>query len=59
MEVKIPIPIDTALKERIIADMKEIIKNKNEAKKKAQSYSILDRKENLMGIRNKAKIGNL
>lgn len=59
MEVKIPIPTDEQLKNRIIADMKEIIKNKNEAKKRAQSYSILNKQENLMGIRNKAKIGNL
>lgn len=59
MEVKIPIPTDEQLKNSIITDMKEIIKNKNEAKKRAQSYSILNKQENLMGIRNKAKIGNL
>lgn len=59
MEVKIPIPIDDKLKMKIIDDMKMIIENKNEAKKRAQSYSILNKQENLMGIRNKAKIGNL
>ncbi len=59
MDVKIPIPTDETLKAKIIEDMKEIIKNKNEAKKRAQSYSIHNRQENLMGIRNKAKIGNL
>jgi type I restriction enzyme M protein len=59
MEVKIPIPIDEKLKKTIIDDMKEIIKNKNEAKQKAQSYIVLNKRENLMGIRNKAKIGNL
>lgn len=59
MEVKIPIPTDEEIKKRIINDMKIIIKNKNEAKLKAQSYSIMNRTENLMGIRNKAKIGNL
>lgn len=59
MEVKIPIPIDENLKRTIIDDMKEIIKNKNEAKQKAQSYTVFNKRENLMGIRNKAKIGNL
>ena len=59
MEVKIPIPTDDDLKNKIIEDMRLIIENKNEAKKRAQSYSILNKKENLMGIRNKAKIGNL
>ena len=59
MEVKIPIPTDEKLKESIIADMKQIIENKNDAKKRAQSYSILNKNEKLMGIRNKAKIGNL
>ena len=57
MEVKIPIPTDDDLKNKIIEDMRLIIENKNEAKKRAQSYSILNKKENLMGIRNKAKIG--
>ena len=59
MEVKIPIPTDGEMKKRIIDDMIVIIKNKNEAKLRAQSYSIMNRTENLMGIRNKAKIGNL
>ncbi len=59
MEVKIPIPTDESLKKKVIDDMRIIIENKNEAKKKAQSYSILNKRENLMGIRNKAKIGNL
>ena len=59
MDVKIPIPIDEILKKKIVEDMKAIIDNKNEAKKRAQSYSIMNRQENLMGIRNKAKIGNL
>lgn len=58
-DVKIPIPIDENLKNKIVEDMKAIIDNKNEAKKRAQSYSIMNRQENLMGIRNKAKIGNL
>ena len=59
MEVKIPIPTDPILISNIEMDMKKIIENKNEAKVKAQSYHILNRQENLMGIRNKAKIGNL
>ena len=59
MEVKIPIPVDKELKNKIDKDMKEIIDNKNKAKLSAQSYTILNKQENLMGIRNKAKIGNL
>jgi len=59
MEVKIPIPVDENLKNKIVNDMREIIDNKNNAKLRAQSYSILNKQENLMGIRNKAKIGNL
>ncbi len=59
MEVKIPIPTNPKLKESIINDVKSIIENKNDAKLKAQSYVIKDKQENLMGIKNKAKIGNL
>lgn len=59
MDVKIPIPIDIKLKMKIIKDVREIVESKNNAKRNAQSYSIMNRQENLMGIRNKAKIGNL
>lgn len=59
MEVQIPIPKNKDLNNRIITDVQTIISNKNEAKLKAQSYQIKDKQENLMGIKNKAKIGNL
>lgn len=59
LEVKIPIPTNKALVDKIIKDVTKIIADKNEAKEKAQSYSIQNHVENLMGIKNKAKIGNL
>ena len=59
MEVKIPIPVNQEQTRQITTDVEKIIKEKNEAKKKAQSYSINGKSETLMGIRNKAKIGNL
>jgi type I restriction enzyme M protein len=58
-EVKIPIPLDINLKSEIIENVSEIIKQKEKAKLYAQDYKLLDRTENLMGIKNKAKIGNL
>lgn len=59
MEVKIPIPIDEQLKKELSEKVKKIILNKQEAKLIAQSYKLLNKTENLMGIKNKAKIGNL
>ena len=59
MEVKIPIPIDEQLKKELSDKVKKIILNKQEAKLIAQSYKLLNKTENLMGIKNKAKIGNL
>jgi type I restriction enzyme M protein len=59
LEVKIPIPTNDNLKRAIIEDTRKIIEDKSAAKLKAQSYVIMSRTENLMGIKNKAKIGNL
>lgn len=59
MEVKIPIPVDEQLKKEISEKVQKIILNKQEAKLTAQSYKLLNKTENLMGIKNKAKIGNL
>lgn len=59
MDVKIPIPIDSDLRNKIISNIADIILNKEKAKIDAQSYRLLERTENLMGIKNKAKIGNL
>lgn len=59
MEVRIPIPTDDILINDITEKVKSIIHNKETAKQTAQSYQILDKFENLMGIKNKAKIGNL
>lgn len=58
-EIRLPIPIDNDEKKRIVIEIEKIIKNKRNAKFYAQNYNILDKKENLMGIKNKAKIGNL
>ncbi|MDR0969416.1 MAG: N-6 DNA methylase [Lentimicrobiaceae bacterium] len=59
LEVKVPIPIDIKEQERIINEIKTIIKNKRDAKFHAQNYNILGKQENLMGIKNKATLGNL
>jgi type I restriction enzyme M protein len=58
-EVKVPIPTDKKEQERIIREVKTIIRNKRDAKFHAQNYNILGKTENLMGIKNKAKLGNL
>jgi len=58
-EVKIPIPIDEKIKNDIVENVSEIVKNKQNAKLYAQEYKLMDKTENLMGIKNKAKIGNL
>ena len=58
-EVKIPIPIDENIKEEIILNVKSIIDNKENAKLFAQQFKLMNKTENLMGIKNKAKIGNL
>lgn len=58
-EVKVPIPIDEKIKFDIIENVSKIIKNKELGKLYAQDYILLNKTENLMGIKNKAKIGNL
>ena len=59
MEVKIPIPTNEDLKQEIASKIETIIEEKQKAKQIAQSFFMLGKKENLMGIKNKAKIGNL
>lgn len=59
MEVKIPIPTNEDLKQEISSKIEAIIEEKQKAKQIAQSFFMLGKKENLMGIKNKAKIGNL
>lgn len=59
LEVKIPIPVNSKIKEEITEVIKNIIKNKRDAKHQAQSYNLINKMENLMGLKNKAKIGNL
>ncbi|MCD4744962.1 MAG: N-6 DNA methylase [Bacteroidales bacterium] len=59
LEVKVPIPIDKDEQKRIIKEVEIIVQNKRDAKFHAQNYEILGKKENLMGIKNKAKLGNL
>ncbi|QMU64580.1 MAG: N-6 DNA methylase [Flavobacteriaceae bacterium] len=59
LEVRVPVPIDKNEQKRIIEEVKIIVQNKRDAKYHAQNYEILGKKENLMGIKNKAKLGNL
>lgn len=59
MDVKIPIPINPVVREKIATDVEAIMLSKNNAKELAQAYDINGNRENLMGIKNKAKIGNL
>ena len=59
MDVKIPIPTNPNIRKKITSDVELIMKNKNGAKEVAQAYIIKGLQENLMGIKNKAKIGNL
>ena len=59
LEIMVPIPTDIEEQERIISEIKMIIKNKRNAKFHAQNYTILGKQENLMGIKNKATLGNL
>ena len=59
MDVKIPIPTNPNIRKKIASDVESIMKNKNDAKEIAQAYVIKGLQENLMGIKNKAKIGNL
>ena len=40
-------------------EIKVIIDQKKQGKKISQSFRLLEKHENLMGIKNKAKIGNL
>lgn len=59
MDVKIPIPINPVVRKKIATDVEAIMLSKNNAKELAQAYDINGNRENLMGIKNKAKIGNL
>lgn len=59
MEVIVPIPKDNNIKNKIINMTKKIIIDKENAKIVAQSYKLHSKEENLMGIKNKANIGNL
>ena len=59
MDVKIPIPINLDTRKKIAEDVASIMAEKNKAKEVAQAYVIKGVQENLMGIKNKAKIGNL
>ena len=58
-DIIIPIPKDSKLKKKMHNEIKEIIDQKKQGKKISQSFRLLEKHENLMGIKNKAKIGNL
>ncbi len=59
LEVKVPLPKNHKETKAIIDMVKKSIYDKRGAKLSAQTYLINGKMENLMGIRNKAKIGNL
>lgn len=58
-EVYLPIMIDEKAKMDMHNKIKNIISVKRDAKYYAQNYKFFDKYENLMGIKNKAKLGNL
>lgn len=59
LDVKIPIPLKQEKVSKIINDVKNIMESKYRAKLMAQNYSIYKDSENLMGIKNRSKLGNL
>lgn len=59
LEVVLPIPINQSIKDKISKDVKLVISQKRNCKEKVQNYKLLGKNENLMGIKNKAKLGNL
>ncbi len=58
-EVYLPIMVDKKEMDELDEKIKEIINLKRDAKKYAQNYELFDKVENIMGIKNKAKLGNL
>lgn len=56
MDVRIPIPTNSSLRKKLSDDVETIMKNKNNSKEVAQAYVIKGLHENLMGIKNKAKL---
>lgn len=59
LEVVLPIPVNQSIKDQISKDVERVISQKRECKEKVQNYKLLGKNENLMGIKNKAKLGNL
>ena len=58
-EIYIPIIKDKDKLDEMSEKIKEIITMKRNAKKYAQNFRFFDKDENIMGIKNKAKLGNL
>ena len=59
LEVKIPIPKDKKYKNKISNVVKSIVNERNKLRQKANSMKFESNVENVMGIKNKAKLGNL
>nr|WP_319373877.1 N-6 DNA methylase [uncultured Methanobacterium sp.] len=59
LEVKIPIPRTKKEQKKISNVIERIITKKREGKLISQNYKVLNKSENLMGIINKGRIGNL
>ena len=58
-EIYLPIMTDKDKLDEMDKEIRKIISVKRDAKKYAQNYQLFDKTENLMGIKNKAKLGNL
>lgn len=58
-EVYLPIMTDEEEVKQMDEKIREIITLKRDAKEYAQNFELYDKIENLMGIKNKAKLGNL
>ena len=58
-EIYIPIMTDQTRLDELDNKIKQIIKSKRDAKEYAQNFEMFDKTENLMGIKNRAKLGNL
>lgn len=58
-EIYIPIMVDKDKLNEMDSKIRKMILSKRDAKKYAQNYQLFGKTENLMGVKNRAKLGNL
>jgi Type I restriction-modification system methyltransferase subunit len=58
-EIVLPIPTDLEIINKLDSDVRDVISKKRESRIIAQNYEVLNKNENMMGIKNKGKLGNL